>query len=79
MFTIFYDRNYRNGSENEASWKLGERIPDIAPHRIVELHADGEAKVHLEATMGTIYPNRDWCAFYGDLGRTVYINLEDGE
>jgi len=71
---VVYDRNFRNNTERELEWKVGDNLPDIAPHRIIEITADGEEKTHIETIMG-METNRDSICFYGDVARTVWVNL----
>ena len=73
MFEIVYDRNFREDNERAKKWKLGDEVPDIAPHRVIELHADGVELKHLETTLGAI--TRKQMSFYGDHARTVFVNL----
>lgn len=66
---IVYDRG-----EKEREWHLGERLPDIEPHRITEIEVDGDEAKYIEHLMGAII-NKPVVRYYGDLARTVYINL----
>jgi hypothetical protein len=72
-FEIIYDRNFREDKERRKKWSLGDEVPDIAPHRIIELHADGTELKHLETTLGPVA--RKQMSFYGDHARTVFVNL----
>lgn len=74
MLFIVYDRNFRMDDEREKKWKMGDPVPDIAPHRIIEIHADGAEKEHVERILGGTITRRQ-ASFYGDMARTVYLNL----
>lgn len=73
--TIIYDRNFRREEERNYEWNVGELLPNIAPHRIIELHLGGKEKEVLEEIMGQMSTN-DHIRLYGDLARTAWINLE---
>ena len=74
MYEIIYDRNFREDKERYKEWSQGQEVPDIAPHRIIELHVSGPEIKHLEKQFGPIARNQ--LSFYGDMARTVFVNLE---
>lgn len=74
MLYIVFDRDFRNDTEKEQEWHVGEPVPDIAPHRIVEIAADGDEKAHIDNIMGGAI-NRETAVYYGDFARTVFLNL----
>ena len=71
---IIYDRNFRRGTEKETTWHINELLPDLDPHRVIELHATGDEKTTIENIMGGWGNNRP-IRLYGDIARTVWINL----
>jgi len=74
VLEIIYDRNFRENTERAKEWHVGQRVPDIAPHRIIEIHADGEEKKYVEKILGGTI-TRKQASFYGDVARTVYLNI----
>ena len=74
MLTIVYDRNFREDREKHFDWHVGQPVREIAPHRIIELWADGQEKKYLDNFIGTGDDARQ-SVFYGDLARTAYLNL----
>lgn len=75
MLTIIYDRNFREETQKERNWQVGEEVPNIKPHRIVELCMDGDELEHIEDLMGELGDGLDTAFFYGDIARSVYLNL----
>ena len=70
MYEIVYDRNFREDKERYKEWSQGQEVPDIAPHRIIELNVEGAEATHLEQLLGIKQRN-----FYGDVARSVFLNL----
>jgi len=74
--TIIYDRNFRTDDEKEVEWSVGQEPPNIAPHRVIEIWADGEERAHVEGIMGETGSKKlADVGFYGDIARMVFINL----
>ena len=69
----------------EFEWHVGETVPEIAVASIAELQADLHELEHIqklfdiEEAKGTHFtipmPNKRVCRWYGDLARTIYLNL----
>lgn len=89
MFTLIYDRNfnrYKDRQHNRESrftekvkeWSHDEDPPDIMPHRVIELWAEGKERQFLESIMsgGNMQemPTEE-IGYYGDMARTMFINL----
>lgn len=74
MLYVVYDRDFRSGSEREEEWHVGEPVPDIAPHRVVEIQVDGDEKTHVDKIMGGGI-DKEPARYYGDFARTVWLNL----
>ncbi len=75
MLYIIYDRDFRTNHDKEAEWEIGKELPNIKPHRIVELQADGEERAHIEEIMGGGIQGGDVAVYYGDFARTIFLNL----
>ncbi len=75
MLYIIYDRDFRTNNDKEAEWHVGEDLPNIKPHRIVELQADGDERAHIEKIMGGGVTGGECAYYYGDFARTIFLNL----
>lgn len=79
MLTVIFDRNFKDGVEKNFRWKVGDPLPEMAPHRIIEMHATKEEAKHIDLIMSDMSNRRNEVHIYGDLARTVWINLEAEE
>lgn len=73
MLTIVYDRNFREHRDKQRDWHIGDLVPEIEPHRIIELWVDGAEKEHVEELTGSF--NARQAVYYGDIARTIYLTL----
>lgn len=74
MLYIVFDRNFKERTEREQTWYVGTPVPNIEPHRIIELQADGDEKEYIESKVGPTIKG-DVAHFYGDIARNIFINL----
>ena len=67
---------YRQNRETkETAWHVGEKVPvQMLPHQITQIQVDGDEAAHIEDIMGGAI-NRPVQRYYGDLARTIYLNL----
>lgn len=75
MLYIAYDRNFRENTQQTFEWEVGKEVLDIEPHRVIQIDADGDEKKYLDELMGGSLTTKDTVCFYGDMARTVYLNL----
>lgn len=58
----------------EIIWKVGSKLPTMPVSDVEEIHADGKELAHIvEIGFGGI--ERKTVKWYGDLARTIYLNL----
>ena len=71
MLYIMYRDNYKTHTEE---WKVGDEVPEIEAFKVQEIEADGNEARHIEEMMGATI-NRPNPRYFGDLARTIYLNL----
>lgn len=71
MLCITFRDNRRT---HESNWHVGEKVPRIQPHKITQIQADGDEAEYINEVMGSGI-NRAVQYYYGDLARTIYLNL----
>ena len=74
MLHIYFDRSFQDGGEKEETWEVGNDLPNIATHRIVEIQVNGPEKEYVDKFMGGGI-DKETASYYGDLARTIYVNL----
>lgn len=74
MLTIQYQG--RNDNKHfELQWCVGRTVPYVDPQLITQILATGEEKDYIDELMGMAF-DRPTVRFYGDIARTVYLNLD---
>ena len=77
MLCITY-RQYNTGRQHHENltsmWQVGEDVPYLPTHQVNEIQADGDEAKYIEELMGACI-NRETQFYYGDLARTIYLNL----
>lgn len=63
--------------ERTYHWQVGQDLPNISVHQVFGIQADDEEADFIEEMMGGGI-NRVTPRYYGDLARTIFLNL-DGE
>jgi len=71
---MLYIMHRHNRQNFESVWHVGEKLPTIPVHTIMELQADGDEGEHIKKIMGGGI-NRLVQHYYGDLARTIFLNL----
>lgn len=58
-------------------WNVGRPVPSVRVGEVVEIQADGDELSHIDSTFsGTLpVPKKSVAHWYGDLARTIYLNL----
>ncbi len=65
---------------NERTWHVGRPLPKITDvSTLTEIQADGNELRHIKENFDNlIMPSSEVCVWYGDLARTIYLNLPKG-
>ena len=71
MLTITYRHNRQSLTEE---WQVGDPAPNIAAFKVQEIAASEAEAAHIEEMMGGGI-NRPVQRFFGDVARTIYLNL----
>ncbi len=76
MLYIVYNRRQRErGFTEEATWHVGEKVPKIRVADIVQIQADGDEANHIRVKAPGLCIDSHFQRYYGDLARTIYLNL----
>ena len=73
MLTVIYRYDDR-GDDLEQLWFVGDEIPNVRARYVVGLWATGEEADHIEDMMDGGFNRVEPC-YYGDLARSIYMNL----
>ena len=69
-----YNTSRQQHENKTVEWHVGEEVLCIPTHQVNEIQADGDEAKYIEELMGACV-NRRVQFYYGDLARTIYLNL----